>query len=85
MFSSSNERKGCGDYCFEETFGKKAMFTQALEGRNNVACVLYEGCADFTFLNIRCSKMLVILCNHLLIGSEKIMHEMLTIHKSFII
>ena len=71
MFSSSNERKGCGDYCFEETFGKKAMFTQALEGRNNVACVLYEGCADFTFLNFRCSKMLVILCNHLLIGSEK--------------
>ena len=54
MFSSLNERKGCGDYCFEETFGKKAMFTQALEGRNNVACVLYEGCADFTFLNFRC-------------------------------
>ena len=50
MFSSLNERKGCGDYCFEETFGKKAMFTQALEGRSNVACVLYEGCADFTFL-----------------------------------
>ena len=50
MFSSLNERKGCGDYCFEETFGKKAMFTQALEGRNNVACVLYEGCADFAFL-----------------------------------
>ena len=68
MFSSLNERKGCGDYCFEETFGKKVMFTQALEGRNNVACVLYEGCADFTFLNPQYSKLFVILYNKILMG-----------------